>query len=111
MKSGHDHYNGIWGNPYYDNEAISLANLVFEHRVFVKGPALVARKAKDGWTTQKEYKGEPFDDSEWRLVEKGWDHQHCRVCQFSIEEGMTYWITQDEKFILCDACHEHYSQK
>ena len=108
MKSGHGNYDGIWGNPYYDNEAVPLQILTFTNRVFSKVPALVAINGANGHTKEIEYKGQPFDPNMWRLVANRWDHQHCCVCQFSISEGMSYWSTEDDRRILCDACYEHY---
>ena len=108
MKSGHDNYAGIWGNPYYDNEAVPLRRMIFTSGTFIKSPALVAINAVTGIHQEIEYKGQPFDPRVWRLAPNGWDHQHCCVCQFSIAEGMTYWSTEDGRRILCDACYEHY---
>lgn len=110
MKSGYDNYDGIWGNPYYDKEAVPLLGLKFTSHTFTKSPALVAINAANGFRQEIEYKGQPFDARDWRLVPNRWDHQHCCVCQFSIAEGMTYWSTEDERRILCDACYEHYKK-
>jgi len=108
MKSGYDDYSGIWGNPYYDDEEVPLRGMVFARRIFSKVPALVAIHSKNDCLEQQEFRGQTFDPKEWQLVENRWDHQHCRICQFSIADGMTYWATEDDRRILCDACHEHY---
>lgn len=108
MRSGYHNYKGIWGNPYYDDEATPLLGRDFRQRVFTASPALVAVHARNGWRAEEEYKGQEFDPTRWRLVERRWDHQHCRVCQFPIDEGMTFLGTADEMDILCNACYEHY---
>lgn len=108
MNSGYDDYTGTWGDPYYDDEAVPLRGLVFARRVFSKTPALVAVHVKNGWREQAEYKGQAYDPKDYTLVANRWDHQHCCVCQFTIAEGMSYWATEDERKILCDACHGHY---
>jgi hypothetical protein len=53
------------------------------------------------------YHGGPYNEEEYELVENLWDHEHCGVCHFSIEEGHSYW-EDGEGAILCDACHDHY---
>jgi len=108
MRSGYDNYDHFWGNPYYDDNAIPLKGFTFAQYLFSAAPALVALHPKNGSREWHEFTGQLFDPHEWRLEEQRWDHQHCRVCQFSIEEGMTYWSTEDERGILCDACYEHY---
>ena len=111
MKSGYDNYTRIWGNPYYDDEAVTLKDMSFGQRLFTKWPALVSIQVKDGFRSQIKYNGQIFDPKRWRLDPKGWNHEHCHVCQFSIIEGMTYWSASDDRYILCDACHEHYRDK
>jgi len=111
IKSGYANYDGIWGNAYYDDEAKPLLGLQFTQRTFQKTPALVAIHVKNGFREEVPYVGQPFDSHKWKLVASKWDHEHCAVCQFSIEEGMTYWSTEDNRRLLCDACYGHYLKR
>jgi hypothetical protein len=60
-KSGHDNYEGIWGNPYYDENAIPLCGLLFKQRLFTATPALVRVNPTFGVRERCEFKGQPFD--------------------------------------------------
>lgn len=53
-----------------------------------------------------DYRGQPYDQSEFDLVEGRWDHEHCGICWFTITDGFTYWENADRIKLLCDACHE-----
>jgi hypothetical protein len=33
------------------------------------------------------YTGQEYDTGIYELIEKGWDHEHCWICNASIEEG------------------------
>jgi len=120
MRSGHDDYTGIWGNAYYDDEFKAIRYLRFVQRTFKSADTLVSigpigspdevsppsRHCRDG-TVEIPFEGQEFDKAKWRVVPGGWDHEHCKVCRFSISNGHTYWANEDG-VLLCDACHEHY---
>jgi hypothetical protein len=52
------------------------------------------------------YEGGDYDPNRFSLVKEGWDHEHCRRCQVTIEPMTPCWVTEEGPFIpLCDACH------
>ena len=107
MRSGYENgYDGIWGNEYYDSEFDEIDDLAFAQKTFASVPALFTRLAEGGRTWQP-YHGQEYDKKVSWVEEKGWDHEHCRICQFSIGDGHTYWENTKGQ-VLCDACHEHY---
>jgi hypothetical protein len=57
----------------------------------------------------KEFKGEAFDEAEFTKVEGYWDHEHCSVCWFDIEDGYTFWSNKGGVTLLCDECHAAFS--
>jgi hypothetical protein len=53
------------------------------------------------------YEGGEYDPEHFRLEEKVWDHEHCRVCGESIPAMTLCWVTQEGPFIvLCTDCKE-----
>lgn len=37
----------------------------------------------------------------------GWNHDHCDVCETTIDAGQLCWMTQEEQpALICDACYE-----
>ena len=121
MKSGYEDYKGIWGNEYYDDQFNCISGHEFAQKTFVSGDALVsispvppselpkhqhARLYKDG-NAAIPYEGQSYDPARFKLVKAFWDHEHCVVCQSSIEDQNTFWENSDGK-LLCDACYEHY---
>jgi hypothetical protein len=107
-KSGYDRYDGIWGNPYYDEELNGIGTADFIQKRFSPGPALVRRNDKGLAFEWIEFTGQDYDESQYVKVDGFWDHQHCNVCQYSIAtEDETYW-ENSKHFILCDACYGHY---
>ena len=121
MRSGYDSYDGIWGNPYYDDQFAEITDRDFVQKTFHAGDALVslrsldrnevpesraARWYQDG-TVEVPYTGQEFDATKFTLGKSRWSHEHCCVCEFSIREGNTFWANPDGT-ILCDECHDHY---
>ncbi|WP_309714512.1 hypothetical protein [Armatimonas sp.] len=57
------------------------------------------------------YTGEPFEPSEFQVVEHGWTHDHCGLCNWSIGEsddprdGTGY--TGGKRW-LCTGCFERF---
>ncbi len=121
MRSGFKSYEGIWGNPYYDEQFAEIVDHDFTQKVFTGGDALIsvrpldpsevpahvkARFYRDG-TVEVPYSGQAFDAEKFRLEKGQWGHEHCYVCQFRIEDAHTFWMNGRGR-ILCDACHDHY---
>ena len=53
------------------------------------------------------YEGGEYDSERFRLEEKVWDHEHCRVCGEAIPAMTLCWVTQEGPFIvLCTDCKE-----
>lgn len=111
MRSGFDNHSGIWGNPYYEeNPPPDLSPAVWKQLTFQPGPALVALNPEamgEAPGTLHRYAGEDFDPALFRLEPGVWDHEHCEVCNYSINPGFRYWEDPDGR-CLCDACYEHY---
>jgi hypothetical protein len=42
-----------------------------------------------------------------KLLPEGWDHEHCELCNFSIEPGMTAYVDEDDHY-LCSKCYSAY---
>jgi len=82
----------------------------FEQRTFSARPALVARQLINGHRQSKDYHGGPYDASLYDMVPGMWDHDHCSVCFFRIEEGFTYWENHRRIILLCNACYEVFTK-
>jgi hypothetical protein len=80
----------------------------FVQRTFSSHAALVAREPVNGHRMSRDYHGEPYDASKFELVEGKWDHEHCSVCWFTINDGHTYWENGNRIKLLCDACYEAF---
>ena len=96
--------------PYYRKAFAEIPDRRFEQRSFIPRAALVAKEPVDGWQMRKDYHGEPYDAASFDLVEGMWDHEHCSVCWFRIENGNTYWENNGRVKLLCDACYEVFSK-
>src|ERR1700722_17646613 len=104
MKSGEPNYDR---NEPAVTEAFSrIKNRDFIQIEFHPKAALVKREPMNGLRMWKEYKGEPFDEAEFTKVEGYWDHEHCSVCWFDIEDGHTYWSNKGGVTLLCDECYQ-----
>jgi hypothetical protein len=52
------------------------------------------------------YEGGEYDRSRFSVTKGGWDHEHCKRCNVTIESMTRCWVTTDEPYILlCDGCH------
>ncbi len=111
MKSGYSQYTNIWGNSYYDDQFEEIESKeTFENKIFHSLPALKSNYSIAGYFKLVPYNGGEYDRSKFKLIEKGWNHEHCWVCQFGIDDDYSFWENKDGK-ILCDACYEHYIVK
>jgi hypothetical protein len=100
MKSGD--FSISRDDDYYRNEFTETVDREFVQRTFASMPALVAN---DGHSW-REYTGQPFEASQFHVVDGMWDHEHCSVCLFTIKDGHTYWENRNRIKLLCDACYE-----
>src|SRR5262245_40066827 len=93
----------------------------FARRVFTPRPSLWAKRPLDHcdlppdpravgkeWHVSKPYTGEPFDPEEYELREGDWDHEHCDVCWFKVEDGTRYWPNVDPDAGQVDLCATCY---
>jgi len=108
MKSGD--YMVSRDTDYYRKAFSEISDHNFIQRTFSSHPALVAKEPVNGHRMWKDYHGEPYDTSRFDLVEGKWDHEHCSVCWFTIEEGHTYWENEKRIKLLCDACYEAFAK-
>ena len=82
----------------------------FAVRVFKAYPSLQTRESENGWFTSKPYRGRKYDEKKWRIVEGGWNHEHCNLCTKSIDEGDTYWANRRKVQILCQSCFKLFRE-
>ncbi len=87
---------------WYRTEIAEIDDRKFVQRTFSSTPALVRNDDKM-W---QEYTSQPFDASEFHVVQDMWDHEHCSACFFTIKDGHTYWENANHIKLLCDACYE-----
>lgn len=109
MKSGDFDYEYDW--PAAEEGFANILDFNFVQRVFTSKPSLRARTGCNGWIKETEYTGQPFDNSEFEIVPGAWNHEHCTICLVAIEDGMSYWVNQDDVVILCDKCFEHFESR
>jgi hypothetical protein len=57
------------------------------------------------------YKGQSYDEVEYKLIPGGWDHEHCDICWAKITEGDPYWANTNKVKIICKGCYEHYKDQ
>jgi hypothetical protein len=105
-RSGFDLTSYNWPDEYYQVTLRTITDFAFTQRTFAPRSALVARHVRDGYREEVEYHGQPFDASQFELVEGRWDHEHCAVCRFRLEPGHSFW-ENTTGMLLCDVCHDH----
>ena len=93
---------------YYRKAFSEILDRNFVQRTFSSHAALVAREPVNGHRMWQDYHGEPYDASKFELVEGKWDHEHCSICWFTINDGHTYWENGNRIKLLCDACYEAF---
>jgi hypothetical protein len=106
MKSGD--FSVSRDDEYHRKQFAEIGDPAFVQRTFFSHAALVAKQPVNGHRMWKDYHGEPYDKSEFDLVEGMWDHDHCSICFFTIKDGFTYWENTNRVRILCDACYEAF---
>jgi hypothetical protein len=51
------------------------------------------------------YEGGEYDASHFRIEEKAWNHEHCKVCGETIPSMTLCWVTREGPFIvMCTDC-------
>lgn len=96
-----------WQDDYYQSGCMSgITSMDFVNHVFVPTPSLKSRKPIDGgWFSEAQFCGQAYDPAAYDVVPGGWDHDHCGVCFWRIEEGDSYW-KNSQGIILCDRCRD-----
>jgi hypothetical protein len=95
-------------HDYYRQPFDEIIDKEFHNYSFHSYPALVSRKLINQHRMWKPYNGGQFDEEQFELVEGLWDHEHCSICNYKIENGHSYWANENRVQILCDECYEHY---
>lgn len=84
----------------------------FVRKVFASGPSLRTLKPELGddehpFYLSEAYTGQDYDAEMFRIVEDGWDHEHCNACWFRINPGDECWQCADGSPVyLCFGCYE-----
>jgi hypothetical protein len=68
---------------------------------------LITREPNEaGFFASHTHDGGPFDETRWRLVKAGWDHDHCFICTATIQPGDAWWAAEPPDEVgLCLGCH------
>jgi len=86
----------------------TLRKMGFVQKRFASYPCLQPRDPEKQ-TFWMPYTGQEYDSEIFELVDKGWDHEHCWICNVNIEEGNLYWTSCDpEGYELCLECYDRY---
>jgi hypothetical protein len=89
----------------------------FARKTFASYPSLrsigpEAWDEQDAYHVASPYTGQEYDAEKFEVVEAGWDHEHCHVCNAHIEPGDEYWQSDEPHPLeLCLACYQHLSEK
>jgi hypothetical protein len=77
----------------------------FIRRTFRPYPCLAVYDDETGQTASQPYRGQAYDPALLTLIEDGWDHEHCEICQARITDGIAYWTNDGPEMIdLCQMC-------
>jgi hypothetical protein len=92
-----------------ENEAF-IRTQRFVRQPYTNKDMLVAREPNEaGYLVSGVYQGEPFDETRFRLVREGWDHEHCYLCWAKVLPGDVWWATKpanyDNEIGLCVDCY------
>jgi hypothetical protein len=76
-------------------------------RVYAAEDMIETREPNEaGFYASHPYDGGPFDESRFRLVKAGWDHDHCFMCVVTVEPGDEWWAAEPPDEIgLCLTCY------
>jgi len=102
MRSGYEHDG--WDGEYYQSSLRNIAKFDFQQKTFMPYAGLVSQEGDLRKTVP--YTGQDYDELTHTVVPGRWDHEHCYVCGFRIDEGFTYWENSDGLGV-CDVCHDY----
>jgi len=84
----------------------------FIPKTFHPYPCLASPLNEEGGTCYAPYRGQPYDPVAQELVEGGWDHEHCDVCNARLADGDDYWTNDGPEHVdLCAACYPLVQQE
>jgi hypothetical protein len=87
-----------------------VKTLRFTRRPYSDKDMLITREPnEDGFYVSGIYDGKPYDETRFRLVSGGWDHEHCYICWAKVLPGDEWWATlppnYDDDIGLCLDCY------
>jgi hypothetical protein len=103
----------------FDDDAAELAamrrrkeemarTMTFMRQPYAAEDMLIAREPNEaGYYASHPYHGGSFDESRFRLIRAGWDHDHCFICTATIKPGDEWWAAAPRHEVgLCLVCHD-----
>jgi hypothetical protein len=86
----------------------SVRTKSFLRQSYTAEDMLIARELNEaGYHASFPYHGGPYDETRFRLVRGGWDHDHCYLCLATINPGDEWWAAEPpDELGLCLECHE-----
>lgn len=90
-----------------------LRTLRFVWQPFTSQDMLITKESNEaGFCAAAVFSGKPFDDETFRVVSKGWDHEHCYVCWAKVLPGHEWWAAQNSEVVgrigLCGDCYSEF---
>jgi hypothetical protein len=108
-------YSRVYYDPSYLEQAFDVCRDVrFVHKVFSLQASLEAIEPDpSGWIEVIAYDGKDYDREKYRLIEAGWDHDHCYVCWQRIEPGDVDWANETPGVCpdLCESCYDELQRR
>jgi hypothetical protein len=88
-----------------------VRKLSFVRQPYADKDMLIARAPNEaGYYVSGIYDGKPYDETKFRLVPGGWDHEHCYICSAKVLAGAEWWVTHpvnfEDEMGLCLECHD-----
>jgi len=78
----------------------------FIQKTFLPYSCLATPLNEEGGTCYAPFRGQPYDPNACELIEEGWDHEHCDVCNTRIEDSDSYWTNDGPEHVdLCINCY------
>jgi hypothetical protein len=79
----------------------------FVRQRFTDQDMLMAREPNEaGYYASCPYHGEPYDETRFRVVPGGWDHEHCFVCMAKVLLNEEWWRAEPPQQVgLCLECY------
>ncbi len=78
-----------------------LRSMKWKFVIWKFSPALID---KSGGTV-RQYLGQKFDEKYFDLVEDGWTHDHCEICNEEITDEDKGYQAEDNDWV-CESCYE-----